>query len=256
MDIPFEVIPSDSNSKWIVFVHGFGGSRKMFKKQVDMFKKHFNLLIIDLPGHGESCHGLAENSKFNLNDVAKEIIQLLKDLGIKTASFIGISLGTLVIADIATLQPDIIDKLVLGGAICGISGFWMSLVQMVNFLRDIIPWRISVSMFAYIMMPMKNHKKSREFMIKESINMGKQEFKRWFSIITHEMNYMRENITNISRQNSLFIMGSQDHVFMHNVKNLASKYGIDLKVINKCGHVCNIEKSQEFNKVALNYLLD
>ena len=256
MDIPFEVVPSTSTNKWIVFVHGFGGSRKMFKKQIEMFKKYFNLLIIDLPGHGESCQGLAENKKYNLNDVAKEIIQLLKDLGIKTASFIGISLGTLVIADIATLQPDIIDKMVLGGAICGISVFWMSLVQLVNMLREILPWRMSVSMFAYIMMPMKNHEISREFMIRESINMGKQEFIRWFNVIATDMNYMKKNITSIAKQKSLFIMGSQDHVFMTNVKNLANKYGIDLKVINKCGHVCNIEKSQEFNNMALAYLLD
>ena len=48
----FETYDNGSNN-WVVFLHGIGGSTKTWKKQIDDFKD-YNLLLIDLPGHGQS----------------------------------------------------------------------------------------------------------------------------------------------------------------------------------------------------------
>ncbi|MBT8188734.1 MAG: alpha/beta hydrolase, partial [Croceitalea sp.] len=43
-----------SSQEWVTFVHGAGGSSTIWYKQLRDFKKHFNVLLLDLRGHGNS----------------------------------------------------------------------------------------------------------------------------------------------------------------------------------------------------------
>ena len=40
--------------KWVVMVHGAGGSIEVWFRQVADYARHFNLLLVDLAGHGGS----------------------------------------------------------------------------------------------------------------------------------------------------------------------------------------------------------
>ena len=44
----------NKEGKDIVFLHGWGQNIQMMKPLGDPFAKDYNILIIDLPGHGES----------------------------------------------------------------------------------------------------------------------------------------------------------------------------------------------------------
>ncbi len=39
---------------WVVFVHGAGGSSSIWFLQIKEFIRHFNVLLVDLRGHGKS----------------------------------------------------------------------------------------------------------------------------------------------------------------------------------------------------------
>ena len=43
----------DKNAPWVTFIHGAGGSSSVWFKQIRAFSKYFNLLLIDLRGHGD-----------------------------------------------------------------------------------------------------------------------------------------------------------------------------------------------------------
>ena len=46
---------TNSKSKpWVTFVHGAGGSSSIWFKQIREFSKHFNVLMVDLRGHGKT----------------------------------------------------------------------------------------------------------------------------------------------------------------------------------------------------------
>ena len=49
--LKYEIIDNQAE-EWVVFIHGLGGSTKTWKKQIDAFSKNYNLLLLDLPGHG------------------------------------------------------------------------------------------------------------------------------------------------------------------------------------------------------------
>ena len=40
--------------KWVTFVHGAGGSSSIWFKQIRVFKNEYNVLVLDLRGHGNS----------------------------------------------------------------------------------------------------------------------------------------------------------------------------------------------------------
>ena len=51
-------------------------------------------------------------------------------------------------------------------------------------------------------------------------------------------------------------MGEQDHVFLKPAREYVEKYGeVVLETIERCGHVCNIERAAEFNQRCFNFIL-
>jgi pimeloyl-ACP methyl ester carboxylesterase len=40
--------------EWVTFVHGAGGSSSIWFKQLKAFKQIYNVLLLDLRGHGNS----------------------------------------------------------------------------------------------------------------------------------------------------------------------------------------------------------
>ena len=61
----------------LVFIHGFGGSTKTWKKQIDFFSQKFNLLLIDLPGHGNSVKKKKITPEY-VSMKIKEVLDFLK----------------------------------------------------------------------------------------------------------------------------------------------------------------------------------
>jgi pimeloyl-ACP methyl ester carboxylesterase len=38
---------------WVVFIHGAGGSSSIWFKQIKAYSEEFNVLLVDLRGHGK-----------------------------------------------------------------------------------------------------------------------------------------------------------------------------------------------------------
>ena len=45
-----------SEAPWLTLVHGVSQDRRLFSAQVVAYRSRYRLLLIDLPGHGESSH--------------------------------------------------------------------------------------------------------------------------------------------------------------------------------------------------------
>ena len=54
---------STPDAEWVTFIHGAGGSSGIWFKQIRAFQKHFNVLLIDLRGHGKSKKPIYEQLK-------------------------------------------------------------------------------------------------------------------------------------------------------------------------------------------------
>lgn len=245
-------IEDRKSDKWLVFVHGIGGSTNTWKRQMNDFDK-YNLLFLDLPGHGGSQ---IQNFIVNIKNVNKAIKETLDNLQIHKADFIALSLGSLVIANFAVVYPEYIHSLILGGAVLSIAGIYKYLMMSANALKKILPYRLMFNTFACIMLPKKNHALSRKIFVRESLKMQRNQFCAWVSYLA-QATHPEALLAKLKKLhlNIFFISGDEDVCFLKGTKQAVGFLkDASLHIIKKCGHVCSIEKADEFNVQANQYL--
>ncbi|HAC14855.1 MAG TPA: 2-succinyl-6-hydroxy-2,4-cyclohexadiene-1-carboxylate synthase, partial [Bacteroidetes bacterium] len=77
------------DADWVVFVHGAGGSSAVWFKQIKAYKKNFNVLLVDLRGHGKSAPGPeSERSDYSFESIASDIIEVMDHRNIPKAHFV------------------------------------------------------------------------------------------------------------------------------------------------------------------------
>ena len=84
--LSFTVYNNKQSSKWVTFIHGAGGSSSIWFRQIRSFKEEFNVLLIDLGGHGKSKSRFSKRSKqgYTFNIVTEDIVEVLEHLKIKS----------------------------------------------------------------------------------------------------------------------------------------------------------------------------
>ncbi|WP_216830649.1 alpha/beta fold hydrolase [Alkalihalobacterium elongatum] len=73
----------------LLFIHGFLSTNHVYDKVLSYFTKHYDVISIDLPGHGKSSY----NNEKTVYDYAIRIVELLSSLHIINATWIGHSMG-------------------------------------------------------------------------------------------------------------------------------------------------------------------
>ncbi|MBV5326197.1 MAG: alpha/beta hydrolase [Chlorobium sp.] len=248
---------ADTEAPWVVFVHGAGGSSSIWFLQIKEFIKHFNVLLVDLRGHGKSKNIIAvkEDHNYNFEDITLDIIEVLDKLRIQKAHFIGISLGTILIRNISELVPDRVSSMIMGGAIIRLNIRAKVLVTLGNMFKRVVPYMWLYSFFAWIIMPRERHKKSRLLFVNEAKKVAQKEFMRWFRLtyeLTPLLKYFEEKDTAIP---TLYLMGEEDHMFLPAVEYIITRHTNSwLEVIGNSGHVCNVDQPKEFNERAIAFL--
>ena len=78
------------DGKTLVFLHGWGQNIEMMKALGDSFSKENRIIILDLPGHGESSE---PTYAWQLTDFVEMLKQVFDNLNIKNPIIIGHSFG-------------------------------------------------------------------------------------------------------------------------------------------------------------------
>ncbi|MEI7696067.1 MAG: alpha/beta hydrolase [Chlorobium sp.] len=247
----------DPDAPWVVFVHGAGGSSSIWFLQIKEFIKHFNVLLVDLRGHGKS-KGMGVTKgvyHYDFQDITRDILDVLDSLKIQNAHFIGISLGTILIRNLSELAPERVTSMIMAGAVIRLNIRAKVLVTLGNMFKSVVPYMWLYRFFAWIIMPSERHKKSRLLFVNEAKKVAQKEFMRWFTLtyeITPLLKYFEERDTAIP---TLYLMGDEDHMFLPAVRYIVTRHtNSRLEVIENSGHVCNVDQPKEFNSRAIIFL--
>lgn len=87
-----------ANKEWVVFIHAAFVDHRMFNKQFNHFSTKYNLLAIDILGHGNSTKTKKGDS---IEKMSYWINQIFEKHNITAAHFVGVSLGAVFIQDFA-----------------------------------------------------------------------------------------------------------------------------------------------------------
>lgn len=246
-----------TSNEWVVFVHGAGGSSSIWFKQIKAYREHFNLLLVDLRGHGRSSDfikGIISN-RYTFKEVTLDVLKVLDHLKIQSAHFVGMSLGTIIVRNIAELATNRVSSMVLGGAVTRLNARSQVLVKLGNYSKHIVPYMWLYRLFAYIVMPQRSQKESRHLFVREAKKLCQKEFKRWF-ILAAEVNplmrYFKDKELPIP---TLYLMGERDYMFIQPVKEMIKAHQQSYLIeIQDCGHVCNVERPDEFNQKSIEFI--
>ena len=92
-----------------VFVHGYLGSSEMWCFQKNYFSKYCRVIAPAIPGFGESHNAKSLNS---INDMAKNIIEMLNQKKINRFNLIGHSMGGMIVQEITKIIGHRVNKLI------------------------------------------------------------------------------------------------------------------------------------------------
>lgn len=244
---------------WVVFIHGAGGSSSIWFRQIKAYQDEYNVLLVDLRGHGKSKEMSTlkkyYKEKYSFKTVSRDVLEVLNSKGIPKAHFVGVSLGTIIIRTIAELEPERVQSAVMCGAITRLNTRSRILVWLGHTFKKVVPFIWLYKLFAWIIMPKSNHEESRSMFVNEAKNLARKEFLKWFRL-TYDINpllrYFKETEM---KAPTLYVMGEEDHMFLPPVKKMVTEFKNSwLEVIQDCGHVCNIEKPDIFNSVSIRFL--
>ncbi len=86
----------------LVLVHGFLGEKGIFDKVIEDFIEQYDVIAVDLPGHGQSQ---LEIDKYSVYDYAKAVVEVLNHEGVQDATWLGHSMGGYIV--LAALERNI-----------------------------------------------------------------------------------------------------------------------------------------------------
>ena len=137
------------HGKPLVLIHGGGSTiQTTFGRVIPMLAKRYKVIAMDLQAHGRTSD---RDAPVSFMQDADDVLALLKNLHISKADFFGFSNGGTTTVQIAIHHPEVVDKIILGSALCKRNGvtaqFWdfMKQAQLANMPKQLKEAYLKVS---------------------------------------------------------------------------------------------------------------
>jgi len=252
--IYYEKLVNNNTNEWVTFIHGAGGSSSIWFKQVEDFKKQFNVILLDLRGHGKSKNSHVNVKEYNFKSISEDILKVLDKENIKKTHLVGISLGSIIARHFIYLFPERCKSAVLGGMVVRVNLISKVLLFASNLLKAILPAMLLYKVLAKIILPKRNQIDSKKKYIQEAKKISQDEFLKWFKT-TNEIRSIFKTFKKETKVPILIIQGREDLIFLKDILNYTKKRKkIKVKIVENCGHVVNIQSAGIFNQTAIDFI--
>jgi len=100
----------------LIFLHGVGGGRRNWTRQVATFGRRFTAVAIDLRGYGESDN---YDAPLSFTDFADDVVRVIDHFGQRQAHVCGLSMGGRIALDLVRRYPNRVASLTLADTSAG-----------------------------------------------------------------------------------------------------------------------------------------
>ena len=104
-----EVSPPEPEGT-VLLLCGIGAKRQGWYRQLPVLGRRFRTLALDYRDVGDSDPA---TESYSIGDAAADVAGLARELGIESASLVGISMGGFIALELALSHPELVDKLIL-----------------------------------------------------------------------------------------------------------------------------------------------
>ena len=251
----YKTIVKNQVDNWIVMVHGAGGSMEVWYRQVADFARHFNLLLVDLVGHGGSANDTF-GKDFNFSKAADQVMEVVNHLKIRKSHFMGLSLGTIIVRIIAERNPHKVESMVLAGAVTELNPRVRLLLKLTSIFKRIIPYSFIKRVIAKCIIPRGKYNHSKNLFLNNAKKVSFDSFLSWLKL-SDGLNARIKNLFNeYIAIPTLYLMGEDDALFLSQVQQTVRQGGdnVSLVIVPNAGHVCNVDNNRFFNQQSLSFM--
>lgn len=253
----YRTIINNEHDEWVVMVHGAGCSMEVWYRQVSDFARHFNILLVDLVGHGNSAEGEeAFGENFSFSKAADQVLEVVDYLKIRRCHFMGLSLGTIIVRIIAEKEPEKVESMVLAGAVTEIGIKLKWIIRLTNMLKGIVPYSFIKRCFGWIINPRGKYDTSMNVFLNTINKLSFMSFLAWLKLADGLNARVKKLFKRYVEIPTLYLMGEEDDLFLPQVKNTLRHYEghASLVVVPNAGHVCNVDNKSFFNQESISFL--
>lgn len=239
----------------IILLHGFPFDKSMWKGQIDSLKSSNRVIACDIRGFGQSSEG---NTNLSIKLFAEDLISFMDKLNIEKAVICGLSMGGFIALNAISRFPERFDALILCDTQCIADSSeakekrYQTIEEITNNGAEAFNEKFIKSVF---------HPESLINKMELVENIRRIVYANSNKIIIEGLKALAERTETCSTLNTinvptLIICGKEDEVtpleqskFMH--ENIKVSF---LKIIDKAGHLSNLEHQREFNKYLHDFL--
>jgi len=236
----------------LVLVHGFLGSSKMWRPQIDFFKDYFRIITPDLPGYGKSNKAKSHKS---IQSIANLLLDCLEEKKIDEFYLLGHSMGGMIVQEMAKEGGDKISKLVCYGT--GPRGEMPGRFETIDQSRENLKkngLKITAQNIAKTWFVKGEDAKYFDICVEE----GKQaSMETADNSLVAIKNWNGVNALKNIKNETLIVWGDQDKSYnLEQIQTLENNIGNSKLIIFKnCAHNVHLELPDQFNETIKDFLL-
>ena len=226
----------------IVLVHGWTNSRAIWDEQVPEFAHRYQVVAVDLAGHGESGDN---RSDWTMTAFGQDIAAVVRTLKLKKVILVGFSMGGPAVLEAAKLLPDQLEGVILVDAINN---------PETQYPPEMVHW-IDSAFMDLIANPTMNKLVNYGFFV----NNPEEQFKKvqamletpraqWEEILLEDLRWENEDCKaalGALKVPLIAINGDHTPTDVEAFRKYAPSF--DLKTISGTGHVLMWDATEEFN---------
>lgn len=235
----------------VILIHGNGLSHGQWKYNIGPISRSHKIYAPDMPGFG---HSDKPDAEYGISYYVDFLRSFMDSVGIPRASFVGHSFGGAIAAAFAARYPGYASGLVLSDA-TGISvagtvfnrGFFNILVNMMVVNRKIYCRPMFYNALASSLL-------DEAVLVTDEKDIRKAFLRNCEDIARYDTTYI-ESLKSISVP-TLIIWGRNDMLLpVSDAKKYNDLIGSStIRLIDRCGHIPNVEKYAEFNDLVIDFL--
>lgn len=227
----------------LVFIHGWSCNLNFWREQAAAFADRARLILIDLPGHGQSDK---PETAYTMDFLAQGVLAVLRDAQVDKAVLVGHSMGASVMCRVYGQTPDKVAALVsVDGLLCRPPGTPEQALQFIRQFRA-PEYRAYAARFFSTFFPYPGTEKLRDQVIEEML-----------ATPQHVMASAAENMVGLNQPDwalqkvavPVLALNARnpmwtDH-YQRYVQSLSAR--VDYRTYDRIGHFLMLEKPAEFN---------
>lgn len=233
----------------IIFLHGFPFNKNMWKGQLDFLKETNRVITCDIRGFGRSKD---EDSVLSIDLFADDLVQFMSQLKIDKAIICGLSMGGFIALNALQRFPERFDALILCDTQC-IADTAEVRAKRYTIIEDIELEGARTFNEGFIKSVFHHNSLQNKEKLVDTLR--KVVFSNSQHIITSGLTALAERSETCSSLDAihvptLIICGREDEVtpLVQSESMHTEIKGSVLQIIEKAGHVSNLEQEKEFNK--------